>query len=90
MPGCLLEKWKNLKKSERESFTRFFDLAGRLFYTSDGGREGHRGMGLYAARQAAQAHGGGLSLFNTPRGACALLRLRALCGAGSLSPSAQG
>lgn len=43
----------------------------QAFYTSDAGRsqDGHMGLGLYLAEQAARMHGGALRLSNTESGA---------------------
>lgn len=52
--------------------------AGQMLYTSDSARarEGHQGMGLYFAAQAAQRHGGALEVYNTEEGGCVCLRIR--------------
>lgn len=52
--------------------------AGQMLYTSDSARarEGHQGMGLYFAGQAAQRHGGALEVYNTEEGGCVCLRIR--------------
>ena len=49
----------------------------QAFFTSDASRpqEGHMGMGLYFAGQAAKRHGGSLRLANTEQGARAELVL---------------
>lgn len=51
--------------------------AGKTFYTTASARprQGHLGLGLYAAAQTAKAHGGGLSLENREQGAWAALWL---------------
>lgn len=48
---------------------------GQAFFTSDASRpqEGHLGLGLFFVRQTARKHGGSLQLFNTGRGAKAVL-----------------
>lgn len=43
--------------------------AGQFLYTGDTARHGlHQGLGLYMARAAAEAHGGGLEVQNSPQG----------------------
>lgn len=52
--------------------------AGEFLYTEASRTDpSHQGLGLYFARQVAQAHGGRLVLRNTPSGACAELWLTA-------------
>ena len=52
--------------------------AGEFLYTEASRTDpSHQGLGLYFARQVAQAHGGRLVLQNTPSGACAELWLTA-------------
>ncbi len=52
--------------------------AGEFLYTESSRTDpSHQGLGLYFARQVAQAHGGRLVLQNTPSGACAELWLTA-------------
>ena len=47
--------------------------AGTLLFTSDAARGGHQGLGLTLARAVAAAHGGALTLANTPQGASATI-----------------
>lgn len=52
--------------------------AGEFLYTEAARTDpAHQGLGLYCARQTAQAHGGRLVLYNTPAGACAELWIAA-------------
>ena len=42
-------------------------------FAGDGARGGHEGLGLTLARAVAAAHGGTLTLANTPQGASATI-----------------